>query len=357
MTSRRRFLAGVPALAALPPATPLRGVCDVAARRALVGRPGAFACPAPPPPLVDVVLDSYYTDRAYSVPDPAKLARYRQQTAALDGFSTGLARIADAWLTAEPARPQLAACGLAFMDAWASPGAMLGTLNDNGQHQRKWVLAGASLAFLKLRQTPQLDPAAVERVAAWLGRLSQASAAFYGAVRPETYNNHIWWWALATGATAVVGDDVPAFARAVALYRTALDTITPDGTLPAEMARGGRALIYHVTSLVPLVMLAELGAANGLDLYGERDGALHRLAARVRDGLADPAWFAARTGVPQDMGEGSTLAWTLTWAEPWYARFPDPALARLFVPFRPIFAPWLGGSPTHDFGSPHLPTP
>ena len=77
--------------------------------------------------------------------------------------------------------------------------------------------------------------------------------------------------------------------------------ITNDGTLPLEMQRAGRALYYHLYALAPLVMLAELGESNGIDLYAEKHHAIQRLVDRCAAGLQDPSYFVQHTGVPQDM--------------------------------------------------------
>jgi poly(beta-D-mannuronate) lyase len=359
---KRRHLAGLIALAATgaSPAvvsqTPLRGICDVAERRRLIGRRVAVtSCPATVPPVRDIHPESYYVDRAYSIVDPEKLKRYHQQVQPLTDFSAGIAKLADQWLLSRPAQTDIAVCTLKWLDDWAAAGALLGNIGPDGQHQRKWLLAGITLAYLKIRDAPQLDTVAKHRVEQWMSQVGRSSLDYYASYFRRNYNNHIWWVALAAIATATCVNDHEMFDRAVQLYYAALDDIQPDGTMPNEMARKGRAMIYHVGSLTPLVMVAEFGEANGLDLYAAKDGALHRLADRVRDGLADPSWFAAQTGVEQDWGEGTSRAWAAAWAEPYYVRFPDPRLATLLEHSRPIFSPWLGGSPTHDFGSLQLP--
>src|SRR5262249_18572681 len=147
-------------------------------------------------------------------------------------------------------------------------------------------------------------------------------------------NNHLYWAALAAAATGIAADDRALFDWAVARYRFALTQIDADGALPQELARASRARHYHLFALAPLVMVAELGASNGLDLYAEHDGALHRLVARVVGSPDDPAWFERRTGHPQERGEALT-GWSLAWAEPYYARFHNARLVPYLARLRP----------------------
>jgi len=64
-----------------------------------------------------------------------------------------------------------------------------------------------------------------------------------------------------------------------------------------EMARGTRALHYHLYALAPLVPLAEFGEANDLDLYAHASGAIHRLVSFSVGDLQDTTPFAKATGV------------------------------------------------------------
>jgi len=84
------------------------------------------------------------------------------------------------------------------------------------------------------------------------------------------------------------------------------------GTLPLEMARGSRALHYHLYALAPLVLLAEFGEANHMDLYARANGAVHRLVNTSVAGIQDPAPFAKATNVPQEVPKtisGGQIGW------------------------------------------------
>src|SRR5271165_5043136 len=87
-------------------------------------------------------------------------------------------------------------------------------------------------------------------------------------------NNHYYWAGVELGAVGIEANDRSDFDWAIKAAGEGIARIRPDGTLPQEMRRGKRALHYHLYAAAPLVMIAELGYPNGIDLYTEREGAL-----------------------------------------------------------------------------------
>ena len=160
----------------------------------------------------------------------------------------------------------------------------------------------------------------------------------------DAQNNHLYWAGLAIAASSIACNRPKDFEAALSTYRAGLDAIQPDGSLIAEMNRGQMALHYHLYALAPLIMMAELGKANGLDLYAEHQGAIHRLVNFCLAGLEDPSMFEKRTGVAQVV----TLPYAgsdIGWAVPYVRRFPNPQLSALLAK-----APWVrytswGGAP------------
>lgn len=110
------------------------------------------------------------------------------------------------------------------------------------------------------------------------------------------------------------------------------------------MNRGQMALHYHLYALAPLVMLAEFGEANGMDLYAERDYAIKRLVARCILGLQDPTFFQQKTGVPQ-VTTPKIEGWEISWAQSYTRRFPDPKLSELLAQAQRLQDTTLGGLP------------
>jgi poly(beta-D-mannuronate) lyase len=349
-----------PGMVEQAPAAALVSPVDVEARRAQFGRAlPDTACPTPPAPQRDIHAPSFYSDPKHSIVDSARYAARETAMKPLHDFAEGVTRLADRWVEARPPQPAAARCALAWLDSWGSKDAMLGDISNQGGYERKWTFGGIALAYLKIRDAPGLDPAAKARVEAWFARLGAAVRRYYdrppGRGASDRINNHLYWAALAVTAGAIATDDRAAFDWAMEKYRFALTQIENDGTLPLELARGRRALHYHLFALAPLVMLAEIGTVNGRDLYAERDGALGRLVSRVVSGLSDPADFTKRAGAAQESERLS--GWSLAWAEIWHARRRDPAIVPLLRQYRPARNSWLGGDMTLSFGVPDLSPP
>jgi poly(beta-D-mannuronate) lyase len=335
--------------------TPLRGPIDVGARRAEIGR----AMPAPAhspliPPVRDLLGVSYYTDARHSVADPALKNENEAAFAPLRAFVADVVDLAGGWMESRPADPACAARALEALATWARAGALLGAVNRQGAYEREWTLGSLALAYLTLRDAPGLDPAARVAVEAWLVKLAEAVRPAYARTgRTSSTNNHAYWAGLAVGATGAAAQNRALYAWGLAEARVGIAQIRPDGFLPLELDRGSRALHYHLFALAPLVMLAELAGANGVDLYKEGGGAIRRLADRVIEGWRNPASFVAAAGAAQEIALPPTGA-DLAWAEPYFARFHDRRLAPLLAAARPLRDDRLGGNMTLSFGVPDL---
>ncbi|MCB1519947.1 MAG: alginate lyase family protein [Hyphomicrobiaceae bacterium] len=260
-------------------------------------------CAPPPPTIVDLHMARPYDDVAGTTANDALKARHAAEAAPLKAFLTAVTRSADDAMRARSRTPTLpagyrAACGLSWIAAWARGGALLGRMaTKQAEYERKWDMTGIALAYLKLRSfASKSERAAIEP---WLLQLANATRRFFDSPGHKR-NNHWYWQGLGLGAVALATDTPAMWTEAHAIYRDALADIADDGTLPHEIARGRRALHYHVFAATPLVVLAELAARRGEDWYAEAGGRLHRLVETTRAGLADPRSFSARAGVPQE---------------------------------------------------------
>jgi poly(beta-D-mannuronate) lyase len=295
----------------------------------------AFAeCPAAPPPVHDLSLQRFYEDSAGSIVEPTRMEEHKAQTAPMLEFLGFVTKQADKAYQQRSLPTDTAKCGLAWLRAWADGGAYLGKMDGKqAEAQRKWDLAGAALAYLKLKPWASDDDR--KAIEPWLIKVADAARSFFDDTSIKR-NNHWYWMGLGLGAVGIATGSDAHWQQAKTIMADAAKDIWADGTLPLEMAREGRALYYHAFAVMPLVALAELGASRGEDCYALNDGALHRLVAKTTEGLNDPAIFDKLAGVTQQFPVKPAAGWLTLYR----ARFPDRITK---APEQPAKHRWLGG--------------
>ena len=298
-----------------------------------------YVCPAPPVFGRTLELQGYYTDKQYSVIDQKRLDAFNQQSAGPTHLGQFATQAADAWLgTGSRAA---AVCVYSLLDAAAKADAWDGKMsNNNGVYLQNWMLSGAGAAYLKVRNSKVGAPEQDARIQRWFrlvaGRVREYFDLQFGRPGSDAWNNHMYWAGLAVATEGIADNDRDAFIWGIGTYRMGMDAIEPDGSLTAEMGRGQRALHYQLYAVGPLVMLAELGEANGIDLYAMKSGAIHRLVRFNIAAMKDPSIIAKRTGVAQDTAAPYS-GQEIGWAVPYVQRFPDAQLSAWIAQ-----APWLG---------------
>jgi poly(beta-D-mannuronate) lyase len=306
-----------------------------------------FTCPAPPALSRVLDLQGYYTDKQYSVIDPKRLAAFNEASDGPTHLGQYATNAADAWLS--QGSRAAAVCVYSLLDAAASADAWDGKMpNNNGVYLQNWLLSGAGAAYLKVRDSHLGTPEQDARIQKWFRILASRVREYFDAQlsKPgsDAWNNHFYWAGLAVATEGVVDNDTDAFIWGIATYRMGLDAIQPDGSLTAEMGRGQRALHYQLYALGPLVMLAELGEANGVPMYAMKNGAIHQLTQFNIAAMKDPSIIARRIGAEQDTS-GTYSGLEIGWAVPYVQRFPNAQLSTWIAQ-----APWLrfwqwGGTP------------
>ncbi len=278
-------------------------------------------CPAVPPPVVNLTVERYYEDGAGSVVEPIRLEEHKAQVAPLKEFVGTVARLADRAHRQRSSPSETIACALTWLRGWAQGGAYLGTMNSKqAEAQRKWDLAGTSLAYVKLRRWATAeDRAAIEP---WLTKWADATRAAFDDPGIKR-NNHWYWLGLAQLGAALATDDAQRWQSVKSIFEDGLRDIAPDGTLPLELAREARALHYHVFATEPLVIMAEIAAARGEDWYALQDGALHRLVKTTADGLRDAALFDKLAGVAQQRPVKTGYGWAILYRARFFDRMKD----------------------------------
>jgi len=166
---------------------------------------------------------------------------------------------------------------------------------------RKWTLAGLALAYARVQ--PAATPDERRRIDAWLLALAAAVMAHSDAHK-GVRNNHYYWEGLAVAATGAVTGDARCLAWGRRVFDHALGQVRPDGALPLELERAGKALHYHLYAAAPLVMMASI--------YDVQAAPLDRLVAYAVAGVADPSAIEQATGVAQERPAG-VPGWIAIW--------------------------------------------
>jgi poly(beta-D-mannuronate) lyase len=325
---------------------PLRSPWDL---KPVTVRDAGSSCP----PIVslpkDIEASSFYDDPQHSRIDPKLKAKYDAAQAQFRGVT------ADAITAAEKFRSTgnqgAAECVLRILDAQADDHSMTGSMSSNqAYYVQNWTLGALAVTWLKVRQADPGKPEDRAKAVAWMTTVANQAMAYFTARHQkgtnDGTNNHYYWAGYAVMAVGIAADDRKLFDWGVGTYNEAMSRIEPDGTLPLEMDRGQRALHYHVFALAPLTSMAEMGFANGLDLYNADNHALQRLVNVTASGLVNNSLFTAKAKAVQDTPEKSGLkSEDVIWLTPWLAHYPDANLIRLLhsVPLKPFG--YLGGYP------------
>jgi poly(beta-D-mannuronate) lyase len=326
---------------------------------AVIKKSSKFECaPAPAPYTGTLDFPSKYqgSGKARNVVNEEANARYKSMTQPLTDMEKGVVRSVDKYMAS--GNPDAARCAVDAMAAWAGANALLGeAANHTGRSLRKWTLGTLSGAWLRLEFSSSKPlapyPKQAGAVEAWLGKVADRVVVEWPETDPiGKINNHYYWAAWSTMATAVVTDRRNLFDWSAKMYGIFASQVDAEGYLPNELARETRALGYNNYAITPVAMIAAFGKANGVDLASEGNGALRRAAERTLEGIADPKVFEQKTGQEQDL-EGLDQDSKIAWLEPYcWTVGCEGLIAQKMASSRPMKNRRLGGNLTSIFSAP-----
>lgn len=308
----------------------------------------AYQCPEPAHLPVDFATDGFYAlnDPTHSIIDPVRQKEYERTSGPVKHEGDVVVAAADAFRTT--GSDQAAACVIHHLETEALDRALTGKMSSSQAYfVQGWVAGAETIAYLKVDGAKLSTPAQRALILPWLQKNADLTRAFYTQRKKESgtgAQNHFYWAAIQLAATGIATNNHADFNWAMNTAKAGVGAIQPDGTLPEEMRRGRRALHYHLYAASPLVMLAELGLPNGVDLYAENRGALKKLVKVSTEGLVNPSLFEKRTGIPQELPAPPT-AEAIGWAEPYNRRFPDPTITQMLQECGDLSYMYLGGLP------------
>jgi hypothetical protein len=266
-------------------------------------------------------------------PDPSEPLRIDGTTGPFVDDSATAYGLALAWGATGDLRYATAARG--FVMAWAQrTRTLLGACPADGDCQTSLIVSRTAPGFVfavDLLATSGVFSAADDATFDdWLRTVILPAAS-------ERTNN--WGDAgvfLRVVATDHLGD-AAGFDAAIDAWRAQLDLVAPDGHIPEEVRRGSAGLSYTQEALLYKLAVARIAERRGIDLWAYRGiggATLHDavdLATRYQLDSAGWPW-SNHVDVPTP-GPGWELA---------YAHWPDPAVASILAPVRPLG--WLGHS-------------
>ncbi|HEX7158123.1 MAG TPA: alginate lyase family protein [Edaphobacter sp.] len=307
-----------------------------------------YTCPAVANLPVDFTTDGFYADNdpTHSIIDPVKMKAYAESSGPVKRDGDEVVAAADAYRATGSLGA--ARCVVAHIETNARNRSLTGKMSSNQAYfVQGWVLGAEALAYLKIRGAGVISKEQADLILPWMKTVAAQAREFYDAIEtknPASQNNHLYWAGVELAAVGVAANSRSEFDWAMKGAREGVAAIRPDGTMPQEMRRGKRALHYHLYAASPLVMLAELGEPNGIDLYSEHDGALKHLVTVSTAGLVDPTPFEKATNIKQEVPAPPTGE-AIGWAQPYNRRFPDPVIMKLLAECPNRGYMYLGGLP------------
>jgi poly(beta-D-mannuronate) lyase len=301
-------------------------------------------CDALPTLPQSFTVTGYYTDKNHSIIDPARLRLYKTATNTLYDTAKTITKLADQYQM--HGRSDDASCAAMGLGSLAKNNSLIGAMQGNqASYVQGWVLGAYSVAWLKIRTDPEIAPENRKLITNWLAAMAAQNRQYYDQ-RPkaeDSHNNHRYWAGLAVSAAGIAANRRDLFDWGVESARIGLRQVASDGSLPLEMGRRAKALHYHLFAVAPLVITAELGEANGIDLYRDNNGALMRLVNFSLNGIADPSPIEKATGIAQQPVAlaGGTVGWLI----PYQRRFPSIRQAAIVQRMTSKSMLYLGGLP------------
>jgi poly(beta-D-mannuronate) lyase len=325
----------------------LRGMTTPRLKAAVAALPSCSPGVVPVPPQGRMIIPDYYLEGSHGPVNPAHATAGAPYVAMWKAVARAATRYVATGDSAE------AVCLLSILGAWADAGALLNYTHEESRQAWftvQWATAAAALALSVARGAPEVDPAQLDTVTAWLVKVAGHQLSQLppnpGPGVTSARNNHAHWRGLMAAAVGVVADKDELFRRGLQAFVEAVANLDENGAWPLEMERHERALHYQSFALQPLILIAELAKRQQIDLYAvEPHGrSIHDAVHFLLRAIDDPTLTTHYTPEPQDLDSLKPGSAGHAWAEFYDRRFPGKGAAVLLT--APLFNSWLGGGAT-----------
>lgn len=333
----------------------LRSPVDVLQQRSLYGeRLTSTSCPKPVGlPRQLVAVQTYIDPPVNSRVDPEKVRQAYALVAPVREVESVIShRLGDFVRSATADAAPFGDCVLRHVMRFAEDNAMVETTEWRSTGLVRLMATTAPFAYMVLRNHYPIASQQAAPIESWIRRLADRIT-FYQKTRPYGNTNIELWGAAAQAASAVALQDTKLLDTALRVATSAIDRVTPDGTLEAEMARGDRALQYSLFAMQALAVIVAVTEANGMSAFTQRNNhAVIRLMRTNARAVVRPESFIALSGNPAaaapERVDAQDLGWTALrnfWPE-------IPEMREAFCRHRSHYSFRAGGDWNYYFAGP-----
>lgn len=197
-------------------------------------------------------------------------------------------------------------CVLQNIDRWAAAQSLTDMRSADAILTRDRWVAEIALATRAASRVVPLSDSRQALYSAWFGTLARDTMDAYSLrVGPKSRtNNHRYWAGLSVAAIGYLLDQSEFKDWGKTSFEIGACQVDGGGFLPAELARGERALDYHVYALRPLAAIVRLASDSGEQMQSKCFEGFRRLDAMTRSALKDPSGFERMAGMRQSVGTG-----------------------------------------------------
>jgi poly(beta-D-mannuronate) lyase len=258
------------------------------------------ACPSYPP-VMYLNLAPIYKDARNSIPDTAMERQNSEENVLVTNLMNYIEKALDAPIGHGDSVALI--CAYKAFGSWAAAAALTEQpkhYNLEGTVKRGEFLIGLDLLALKFRA---LGYPINSTMINWLHTLNDQNIDYYQHV--SNRGNLYVWSGAAAALFALIERDSKALQYQDQVWWDALSKIRDDGTIDGEMARGQRALIYHMYSFSATLVLRAAREALGYPQSATSEARVKLLADEI--GKIPASWGSPQKLPRRSRGIGGTV--------------------------------------------------
>ncbi len=247
------------------------------------------------PPLINVSGTNFYTDNRGSVVDQNSESKNERERAPVNDFAEFVIESVDGSPSWSKLKNPSADRANEILEQWASADALRtaklpdGSFSRYGEINRKMMIGTMVVLALKLKTHGLvLGP----HVVPWLNRLVQGlieSIHKHLAANsdPHPYGNIYVQSGYIAAVYTLISHNQESYRFQDEVWKNAINSIDENGYLPSELARGRRALVYHIRWLDYALMLRAARRALGLHTRPWEEARLKKVGDCISKAFCD----------------------------------------------------------------------